>query len=69
MFNLYIDNNTSLMDLRRLILSLFIGKITILIKLFIVPLVFYLFYVKLLNGSYMINLITVTEISNFIRVF
>lgn len=69
MFNLYIDNNTSLMDLRRLILSLFIGKITLLIKLFIVPLVFYLFYVKLLNASYMINLITVTEISNFIRVF
>ena len=69
MFNFYIDNNASLMALRRLILSLFIRKITLLIKVFIDPLVFYLLYVKFLNAPYMINLLTVTEISSFIRVF
>ena len=49
----------SLMDLRRLILSLFMRKIIVLIKLIIDPLVFYLFYLKLLNPAYMFKFMNV----------
>ena len=48
-----------LMDLRRLILSLFIRKMILLIKLIIDPLVFYLFYLKLLNAAYMIKFMNI----------
>ena len=44
-----------LMDLRMLILSLFIRKMILLIKLIIHPLVFYLFYLNLLNAANMIK--------------
>ena len=49
----------SLMDLRRLILSLFMRKIIVLIKLITDPLVFYLFYLKLLNAAYMFKFMNV----------
>ena len=40
-----------LIDLRRLILSLCIRNLNLLIKLIIDPLVFYMFYLKLLNAA------------------
>ena len=43
------------MDLRRLILSLFVRQMILFIKLIIDPLVFYLYYLKLLNAAYMIK--------------
>ena len=49
----------SLMDLRRLILSLFMRKRIVLIKLITDPLVFYLFYLKLLNAAYMFKFMNV----------
>ena len=47
------------MDLRRLILSLFVRKMILFIKLIIDPLVFYLYYLKLLNATYMIKFMNI----------
>ena len=49
----------SLMDLRRLTLSLFIRKMIVFIKLIIDLLVFYLFYLKLLNIAYMMKFMNI----------
>ena len=48
-----------LIDLRRLILSLFIGNLNLLIKLIIDPLVFYMFYLKLLSAASMIKFMNI----------
>ena len=48
-----------LMVLRRLISSLFTRKTILLIKLIIDPLVFYLFYLNLLNSVYMIRFMNI----------
>ena len=47
------------MDLRRLILSLFVRKMILFIKIIIDPLVFYLYYLKLLNATYMIKFMNI----------
>ena len=47
------------MDLRRLILSLFVRKMILFIKMIIDPLVFYLYYLKLLNATYMIKFMNI----------
>ena len=56
MFNFYTDNNTFPNGPRKADLSLFIRK---MIKLIIEPLVFYLFYPKLLNAAYMIKFMNI----------
>ena len=47
------------MVLRRVILILFTRKMILLIKLIIDPLVFYLFYLNLLNAVYMIKFMNI----------
>ena len=51
MFNFYINNNAFPNGLKKAILSLFRRKMILLIKIIIDPLVFYLFYLKLLNAA------------------
>ena len=56
MFNFYIDNDIFPNGLKKVDIRLLIRKMILLIKLIIDPLVFYLFYLKLLNAAYIIKL-------------
>ena len=47
------------MDLRELVLNLFIRKMMHLKKIIIEPLVFYLFYLKRLNAAYMMKFMNI----------
>ena len=53
------------MDLRRLILSLLITKMIHLVKLIVDPLVFYMFYLKLLNAACMIKFTNILIVRKF----
>ena len=58
-FNFYIDNNTFPNGLKKADIIPATRKMILLIKLIIDPLVFYLFYLNLLNAVYMIRFMNI----------
>ena len=58
-FNFYIDNNTFPNGLKKADITLFTRKMILLIKLIIDPLVYYLFYLNVLNAVYMIRFMNI----------